>query len=840
MLFTSRRTWLPRALALTVALAAFGLRVYHLGGQSLWYDEGISLYYASADPPALVGLLARLGEFPPLYFLLLHYWMSLAGQSELALRFPSVVAGVLGVVLICHLGRLLAGSGVGLTAGLLLAASPLHVWQSQETRMYTLAVALGLVVTYLFVRLLEGSRGALLAGYALAGAAGLYTHFTFGLVLVAHVICLGLWVAGAGPNPPSPPSPRGKGGIAAVPPPRAAKDDRGLGPLPSAERLRIGLRIALAGAGAGLLFVPWLPLALQTYETNATYWPGRLDVLAAGRDTMAAFVAGELAQPLDRTTLAVGGCLLAGLGLLAAARRRPDGERGRSAPAALLLGCYLLVPAAAEALLLLDRPKYAPRYLLVALPAFCLLAAWATSALPVLAWRRLRGMTLASNLTGALGLALGLGCLAAGAWSVQAQTTDIRYAREDYKGLAAYLASSATADDSIILLGGHVQVPFLHYYEGHRPSDRAGAAPVYPLPDSLLPAVARPIQHDDLAALNSIVPGRRRVWVVRWQDHLADPAGMVLQQLELAGRRVDPGRVFHGLQLDAFEVPGRPTFPVAFQPRTAVGASFENGLTLVGFDLAPERARPGDTLRLSLYWRATAPADADYVAFAQLLNRADHIYGQHDKPPVSETYRTSRWAPGDLLKDEYQVRVRPGTPPGQYRLQVGLYDRASLRRVGVRAAPGAPVEDRLVLAEVRIDPGEPLGAGADAPSHRVSLDVAPGMRLLGYDLEPEALRPGEPARIALLWLATAAIPTDRQVRVSLLARDGREVAGAAGPPADGTYPTSRWRLDDLVRDVHSLTPPADLPRGEYTLAISTRADGSPTGGLLPLGAVEVR
>ena len=117
MLFTSRPTGLSRALALTVALAAFGLRVYHLGGQSLWYDEGISLYYASADPPVLVGLLARFGEFPPLYFLLLHYWMSLAGQSELALRFPSVVAGVLGVVLIYILGRLLAVSGVGLTAG---------------------------------------------------------------------------------------------------------------------------------------------------------------------------------------------------------------------------------------------------------------------------------------------------------------------------------------------------------------------------------------------------------------------------------------------------------------------------------------------------------------------------------------------------------------------------------------------------------------------------------------------------------------------------------------------------------------------------------------------------
>lgn len=803
-----------RALAWTttmglVLLASFAIRTFRLGAQSLWYDEGISLHYASADPVALVSLLAELGEFPPLYFLTLHSWMSVAGQTELALRLPSALAGTLAIALTYQLGRRLVGGATGIAAASLLAVSPLHVWQSQETRMYTLAVALGLVATYVFVRILAWPRGRLLVAYALLIAAGLYTHFTFAFVVLAHGVCLGCWLAA-----------------------RPA-------------RRRVAARAVLAIVGGLALFSPWLPLALRTYQTNATYWPGRLDPVAAGGDTLAAFVAGELAYPTERTTLALVGGAAILLGLLAGALRSRDAFRSAPVSPGLLLACWLVIPAVAMGVMLLDRPKFAPRYLLVALPPFCLLAGRAAAVLPSLLLgsfssprsQESTARRAVIGVFGVAGLALGLAFAGAGAWSSRAQALEPSLAREDVRGLASYLAREAGPDDAILLLGGHVQVPFTHYY--YRAPDRPGLAPVYPLPDSLLPSVADPIGAEDLVVLNRIVPGRRRIWVVRWQDRLADPAGLVVQQLELAGRRVDAGRAFHGLHLDAFAVVGSPTFPIAFEPRHPLRAAFDNGVSLLGFDLEPRQARPGEKLRLTLYWRVESGAGRDYVTFAQLLNGADHIYGQHDKPPVSEVYGTSRWQPGEAFKDEYELWVRPGTPPGEYRVQVGLYDRATLQRVPVTTASGGS-DDRLILADVPIVQGEPLGPGADSLRRRVAVDVAPGIRLIGYETEPEHPRAGEPVRIVLLWHATSRVENDYRFRLALRSRDGRELVATEGAPADGSYPTSRWRPDDVVRDIHNLAIPADLVPGEYVLAVATSRGGTRPAVSVEVGRVVVR
>src|SRR3990172_12213642 len=83
-----------RLVVLAVILAGASLRLFRLGEQSFWLDEALSIYYAK---PGVTALLAGLvgGNHPPLYFLLLHFWYPLAGQSELALRYVSVFFGVL-------------------------------------------------------------------------------------------------------------------------------------------------------------------------------------------------------------------------------------------------------------------------------------------------------------------------------------------------------------------------------------------------------------------------------------------------------------------------------------------------------------------------------------------------------------------------------------------------------------------------------------------------------------------------------------------------------------------------------------------------------------------------
>jgi len=159
------REWLSYALLLLFIALAFARGVYGLGSQSLWWDESLSLQRASYDLPLILSneiiltdttrQLIAFDNHPPLYFLLLHFMVKLAGQSEFALRFPSLAFSVLSVPLLYALGKCLCDRRVGLLAALFGAISPLYLWYSHEARMYTMLTFLGLLSFYTLFRMLR-------------------------------------------------------------------------------------------------------------------------------------------------------------------------------------------------------------------------------------------------------------------------------------------------------------------------------------------------------------------------------------------------------------------------------------------------------------------------------------------------------------------------------------------------------------------------------------------------------------------------------------------------------------------------------------------------------------
>jgi hypothetical protein len=172
-------------------LLAFALRVYQLGAQSLWADEGYGLYLASEPLRDLSrDILIDLNHVP-LYFLGLHFWVRLAGDSELAVRYLSLTGGVLVVALTYRLGRKLAGPVVGLVAAALSTVAPFQVYYSQEARMHIWTTAFGLLAANALVWALESPRRwRRWALYALAGILGLYTFYYAGFVLAANAAIL--------------------------------------------------------------------------------------------------------------------------------------------------------------------------------------------------------------------------------------------------------------------------------------------------------------------------------------------------------------------------------------------------------------------------------------------------------------------------------------------------------------------------------------------------------------------------------------------------------------------------------------------------------------------------
>ncbi|MBI4099941.1 glycosyltransferase family 39 protein [Candidatus Microgenomates bacterium] len=136
---------------LKILAAALVLRLINLN-QSLWLDEAIS--YFAVKNYDWWGILTKFSPgdvHPPLYYLVLKLWTDLFGYSEISLRAPSVIAGILTVLLVVKIGEKLFNRPVGLLAGLFLAVNPLAVYYSQEARMYSLVTLAVTIAVFGFI-----------------------------------------------------------------------------------------------------------------------------------------------------------------------------------------------------------------------------------------------------------------------------------------------------------------------------------------------------------------------------------------------------------------------------------------------------------------------------------------------------------------------------------------------------------------------------------------------------------------------------------------------------------------------------------------------------------------
>src|SRR5581483_10632015 len=137
------------SLALILGL---GLRLISLN-QSLWLDEATSALTTKMSLRYFFFQFIT-GDFhPPLYYLTLRPWSTLFGSSEIALRSLSVLFGTATIYLVYLIGRKMFNEEVGIITALLLATSSLHVYYSQEARMYSMSAFLVCLAIYLFLKI---------------------------------------------------------------------------------------------------------------------------------------------------------------------------------------------------------------------------------------------------------------------------------------------------------------------------------------------------------------------------------------------------------------------------------------------------------------------------------------------------------------------------------------------------------------------------------------------------------------------------------------------------------------------------------------------------------------
>ena len=111
------------------------------------------------------------------------------------------------------------------------------------------------------------------------------------------------------------------------------------------------------------------------------------------------------------------------------------------------------------------------------------------------------------------------------------------------------------------------------------------------------------------------------------------------------------------------------------QPQYPMSVAFDDpAIQLIGVDVPTHTFHAGETLPLTLYWQAGTTTNDLYTVFVHLETLNGHVISQIDAQPQGGGMPTTSWATGQVIPDAYPVTIPADTPPGAYRLVVGMYN----------------------------------------------------------------------------------------------------------------------------------------------------------------------
>ncbi len=401
---------------IALLLVAGGLRGYGVSAQALRGDEAFSVTFAQLPWEEMARLWAAGEPHPPLHFIFLKYWIMLAGDSDLSVRWPGVLAAMITVALLYRLGRQWFGARVGRQAALLGAFSPFLIWYAQDGRMYPFMTALTLAALWQTWRAAHDSNFGNWEASGLWWLLNLFNHYFSAFALAATLAALVM-----------------------APGTRRAWRAAGL--------------MVLAVGG---LYLPWALFVSGGLAGQVKAWP--LDDIVWR--VLAAYGAGVVEHGAQGWTawLGVGAFVvlaLAGIGW---------GWRHRRTATLWVIALVIGVPLLCW-LITAPRAAFAERFILSAAPPAALLAALGLQALSVPHGAKARsGLMLAGALAVSALVSL-----------MHAQFDPAFRKSPDWRALIPYLEAAPRADE--VVLVNYPDPAFYHYYRGRLPVETAPPAP---------------------------------------------------------------------------------------------------------------------------------------------------------------------------------------------------------------------------------------------------------------------------------------------------------------------------------------------------------------------------
>jgi hypothetical protein len=129
-------------------------------------------------------------------------------------------------------------------------------------------------------------------------------------------------------------------------------------------------------------------------------------------------------------------------------------------------------------------------------------------------------------------------------------------------------------------------------------------------------------------------------------------------------------------------------------------------MALVGYDLDQRAVRPGETVRLTLYWQGLRRMDVNYTVSAQLVDEAQRKAAQHDGWPLDGDAPTAAWEPMQVIADVRTLAIFSDAPPGAYDVWLAVYvlEQGEIVHLPVIPDGGEMPSNHVVLTRVRVEP----------------------------------------------------------------------------------------------------------------------------------------
>ena len=303
--------------------------------------------------------------------------------------------------------------------------------------------------------------------------------------------------------------------------------------------------------------------------------------------------------------------------------------------------------------------------------------------------------------------------------------------------------------------------------------------------------------------------------------------------LLLAGAKTMTDLTNNPLRADRYQVETGRLLMVDHPTNIAFGDQFEH----LGYN-APASLPADGTADITQYWTPLTNPGVPFGFDVRLADTAGNVWSLPPTRPFGYVAIPGQrgWVQGEYMRDAYQLRLLPGTPPGIYWLETTAFRRDTPFALTPQNGATAPDPAWARLGEIRVTTAGTTPRLTESTTAVVDTfaphPLSPSLTLLGHTLTDTFGRPADALWLSLLWQATAVPVAPTEVVLSLVnvseegAEEERHTAVVTYTHAVGQqYPTPNWSADSVVRDQLTLILPRELSTGMYQLLL----EGHPLG-----------